>query len=102
MARLIALYRTPKDPAAFERYYFSTHVPLAQKIPGLRKYDVSNGNALGPEGPSNFHMVATLYFDSLDAIKTALNSPEGQAAAADLGKFADGGVELIFFVTKDI
>ncbi|MET0575495.1 MAG: EthD family reductase, partial [Mesorhizobium sp.] len=75
MARLIALYRTPKDPAAFERYYFSTHVPLAQKIPGLRKYDVSNGNALGPEGPSNFHMVATLYFDSLDAIKTALNSP---------------------------
>jgi uncharacterized protein (TIGR02118 family) len=102
MARLLALYRTPKDPAAFDRYYFATHVPLAKKIPGLRKYDVSSGTALGPEGPSNFHLVAALHFDSLDDIKAGLGSPEGQATAADLGNFADGGVELIFFDTKDV
>jgi uncharacterized protein (TIGR02118 family) len=102
MARLLALYRTPKDPAAFDRYYFATHVPLAKKIPGLRKYDVSSGIALGPEGPSNFHLVAALHFDSLDDIEAGLDSPEGQAAAADLGNFADGGVELIFFDTKDV
>ena len=69
MARLLALYRTPKDPAAFDHYYFATHVPLAKKIPGLRKYDVSSGTALGPEGPSNFHLVAALHFDSLDDIE---------------------------------
>lgn len=79
MAKLVALYRTPKDPAAFDQYYFSTHVPLAKKIPGLRKYDVSDGTTLSPEGPSNFHLVATLHFDSLDAIKAGLGSPEGQA-----------------------
>lgn len=102
MARLLALYRTPKDPAAFDRYYFATHAPLAWKIPGLRKYDVSDGAVLGPEGPSNFYLVATLHFDSLDDIKSALGSPEGQATAADLGNFADGGVELLFFDTKDV
>jgi uncharacterized protein (TIGR02118 family) len=102
MAKLLALYRTPKDPAAFDRYYFATHAPLAKKIPGLRKYDVSSGTVLGPEGPSNFYLVATLQFDSLDDIKAALGSPEGQATAADLGNFADGGVELIFFDTKDV
>ncbi len=102
MAKLVALYRTPKDPASFDRYYFSTHVPLAKKIPGLKKYDVSDGTTLSPEGPSNFHLVATLDFDSLDAIKAALGSPEGRATAADLSNFADGGVELIFFDTKDV
>jgi uncharacterized protein (TIGR02118 family) len=102
MAKLVALYRTPRDTAAFDRYYFSTHVPLAKKIPGLRKYDVSDGTTLSPEGPSNFHLVATLHFDSLEDIKAALASPEGQATAGDLGNFADGGVELIFFDTKDV
>jgi uncharacterized protein (TIGR02118 family) len=102
MARLVALYRTPKDPVAFDRYYFSTHAPLAKKIPGLSKYDVSDGTALGPEGPSNFHLVATLHFDTVEDIKAALASPEGQATAADLGNFADGGVELIFFDTKEV
>jgi uncharacterized protein (TIGR02118 family) len=102
MAKLVALYRTPKDPAAFDRYYFSTHVPLAKKIPGLRKYDVSNGTTLSPEGPSNFYLVATLHFDSLDDVKAALGTPEGQATAADLGNFADGGVELVFFDTKNV
>ena len=102
MARLLALYRTPNDTAAFDRYYFATHVPLAQKIPGLRKYDVSGGTVVGPEGASSYHLVATLYFDSLDDIKAALGSPEGQATAGDLGNFADGGVELLFFDTKDV
>jgi hypothetical protein len=36
------------------------------------------------------YLVATLYFDSLDA------------AAADLANFADGGADLYFFDTKDV
>ena len=102
MAKIVALYKTPKDTAAFDRYYFATHVPLAKKLPGLRKYDVSDGGAHGPEGASPYHLVATLAFDSLAAIQSALGSPEGQTVAADLANFADGGVELIFFDTKDL
>ena len=30
MARLIALYKTPKDTAEFDRYYVATHAPLAK------------------------------------------------------------------------
>jgi uncharacterized protein (TIGR02118 family) len=33
MARLVAIYKTPKDVAAFERHYFETHVPLAERCP---------------------------------------------------------------------
>ncbi|MGH6973834.1 MAG: EthD family reductase, partial [Stellaceae bacterium] len=39
MAHMVVIYKTPKDKAAFDRHYFGTHVPLAKKIPGLRKYE---------------------------------------------------------------
>jgi uncharacterized protein (TIGR02118 family) len=54
-----------------------------------------------PQGQSPYHLVALLEFDSLDAIKSALASPEGQATAADLANFAQAGVDLLMFDTKD-
>lgn len=101
MAKLIALYKHPKDPAAFDSYYKTTHIPLAWTIPGLRSYEVSRGPVLLPEGASQYHLVATLGFDSIADIEAAFASPEGQATAADLGNFADGGVELVFFDEAD-
>ena len=57
---------------------------------------------VAPAGASDIHLVATLHFDSIDAVKAALGSAEGKAAAGDLANFADGGVELYFFDTKDV
>ena len=102
MAKIVVLYKKPKNADAFDKYYASTHIPLAKKIPGLKKYDISKGDIGTPAGASGLHIVATLYFDSLDAIKSALGSPEGQAAAGDLANFADGGVDLYFFDTKEV
>ena len=28
---------------AFDKHYFDAHVPIAKKIPGLRKFEVSRG-----------------------------------------------------------
>lgn len=39
--RLIALYRQPADPQAFDPAYFETHLPLIAKVPGLQKTAVS-------------------------------------------------------------
>lgn len=43
MATLAVMYKTPKDAAAFDKHYSEKHIPLAKKIPGLRKYEVSKG-----------------------------------------------------------
>lgn len=102
MAKLIATYGQPKDPKAFEDYYFRVHVPLARKIPGLRKYDVSRGPIATPNGPSTAFLIATLYFDDFATIQAAFASPEGQATAADLENFATGGVDLTFFDTREV
>jgi uncharacterized protein (TIGR02118 family) len=102
MASLVALYKTPKDTAAFDKHYFDTHVALAKKIPGLRKYEVSKGPVATPAGPSGLHLVAVLQFDSLAAIQQALTTPEGKAAAGDLPNFATGGVDLLMFDTREV
>jgi uncharacterized protein (TIGR02118 family) len=102
MARLVVMYRTPKDPAAFDRYYFASHVPIAKKIPGLRKYEVSEGPVATPTGASGFHLVATLHFDDMAAIQRAFASPQGQAAAADVQTFATGGADMFMFDSREV
>ena len=102
MAKLVVLYKTPADPTAFDRYYVDTHVPIAQKLPGMLRYEVSTAAPVGPGGASPYHLVATLEFESMAAVQAALASPEGQAAAGDLANFAQAGVELLMFDTKEV
>jgi uncharacterized protein (TIGR02118 family) len=102
MARLLVMYKTPKDPAAFNRHYFDKHVPLANTIPGIRKYEVSSGSIATPAGPSEIHLVAILHFDDMAAIQHAFASQEGQAAAADVQTFATGGVDMYLFDDKQV
>ncbi|MGH6990923.1 MAG: EthD family reductase [Stellaceae bacterium] len=102
MARLVVMYKTPKDPAAFDRYYFEKHVPLAKTIPGLRKYEVNAGPIMTPEGPSPLHLIAVLHFDDMAAVQRAFQSPEGQAAGADVATFATGGAEMIMLETREV
>jgi uncharacterized protein (TIGR02118 family) len=102
MAEVLVLYKTPTDSAAFDKYYAETHIPLAKKLPGLRKYQVSQGPVATPAGPSGLHLVATLTFDSLAAVQAAFGSAEGQAAAGDLPNFASGGADLLMFDSKEV
>jgi len=102
VADLVVLYKTPKDAAAFDKYYAETHIPLARKLPGLRKYEISQGPVATPAGPAGVHLMAILSFDNMAAVQAAFGSPEGQATAADLPKFASGGADLMFFDTRQV
>jgi len=102
MAKLIAMYKTPADKAAFDRYYHSTHVPIAKAVPGLRAYEISHGPIVTPDGLAPYYLIATLTFDSVAAIQAALGSPQGQATAADLGRFATAGVDIYILDTTTI
>ena len=102
MARLLVMYKTPQDAAAFDKHYFEKHVPLAKKIPGVRKYEVSQGAVTNPMGGADYHLVAILEFDTAAAIQSAFLSAEGQAAVADVQGFATGGVDIFMFDSQQV
>jgi uncharacterized protein (TIGR02118 family) len=100
MAQLVVMYKTPNDTAAFDKCYAEKHIQVAKKIPGLRKYEISQGPVATPAGPSGYHLVALLHFDNLAAIQAAFGSAEGQAAVADVPNFATGGADIVMFDTR--
>jgi uncharacterized protein (TIGR02118 family) len=101
MLRLLVLYGRPTDPDAFDRHYRQTHIGVAQRIPGLRRYTISWG--LGAmQGESPYHLVAELDFDDRQALDAAISSAEGQAAVNDLANFATGGVTLLVSEIEDV
>ena len=102
MARLLVMYKTPRDAAAFDKHYAERHVPLAKKIPGVRKFEMSRGAVATPGGPSGYHLVAVLHFDNLAAVQAGMGSAEGQAAVADVQNFATGGVDIFMFDKRQV
>ncbi|HWF39229.1 MAG TPA: EthD family reductase [Candidatus Acidoferrales bacterium] len=100
MVQLIVLYKNPKDTAAFDKAYFDVHVPLAKKIPGVRKYEVSRGPISSPTGKSDVHLAALLEFDDTASLQKAFASPEGQAAAAHAQSLAS--LEMLFFEVREV
>ena len=87
MLKLVALYRTPPDPAAFDSHFDSVHLPLLRAFPGLRRLEVTRVTG-APIGAARYHLLCGLYFDNKDAMDEALASPQGRAVARDLMSFA--------------
>jgi uncharacterized protein (TIGR02118 family) len=99
MAQILVLYNSPADPAAFDKYYHETHIPIARRIPGLRSCVISAAPPRALVG-TQIHQVAYLTFDSMADLNAALASPEGKAAAGDLANFAQAGVTLLALETS--
>ena len=86
-ARFIVLWDTPTNPEEFERHYREVHVPLARKLPGLRRYTLSR-NVAPIRGGDPYHLIAELDFDDLASLQRAFRSAEGQATADDVAHLA--------------
>src|SRR5580704_4409728 len=96
MHKLLVLYNEPKDPAHFRKYYVETHVPLADKLPGLKSSRYSfEVKVLGP-GKAPF-CIFEGDFESEAALMGALGSPGGRAVAADVPNYATGGVTMLHY-----
>ena len=94
-AIVTVLYNTPKDPAAFEKYYAATHVPLVvakQQEIGFKRADLTKfSSTLDGKKPA-FYRQAELYFDSMDDLQQGVATPGFKKVADDLKNFASGGL----------
>jgi uncharacterized protein (TIGR02118 family) len=101
MVRIVALHGIPNDAEAFERHYREIHTPLVQRLPGVRNYRfgrvIRTSDGSGPP----YFMVSDTYFDDIEALEAALDSPEMAEAMADVPNFATGGVTILFCESED-
>ena len=95
MKKITVLYKHPKDPKMFKSYYNNKHLPLVDKMKGLAKTEITEiQGSLGGE-PSDYFLMAELYFKDEAQMQKSMGSPEGQAVANDLSNFATGGVTIM-------
>jgi uncharacterized protein (TIGR02118 family) len=100
-AILAVIYKTPKDSAAFEKYYADIHLPLvtaSKKAIGFQRAELTRFVSNLEGDPPPRYRQAELYFSSIDALKKGLETPAFQKVAADLGKFASGGLDALIGV----
>jgi uncharacterized protein (TIGR02118 family) len=92
--KLTVLYGPPTDPAAFERYYAETHMPLVAQIQGALR--VEKGRVVGTpdRSPPPFHRIFEFWSESPEQMEASLGSAAGQAAIADIPNYATGGVTI--------
>lgn len=102
---MVVLYRRPDlTPEQFRRHLIKIHAPLAEKLPGLKRYR-QNYVADDPKRKRpGWDAIIELYWDDWKTMEAAWASPEGGASDADLPAFADlnrttwSAVEEITFV----
>jgi uncharacterized protein (TIGR02118 family) len=100
-AIVTVIYKTPKDSAAFERYYADNHLPLVTSNKneiGFERAELTKFDSnLDGSAPARYRQ-AELYFPSLAALKKGVATPGFKKVADDLGKFASGGLDALIGV----
>ena len=75
----------------FQAYWRDVHAPIAGAIPGLRRYVQCHvvPETYGAQSKPAYDGAAELWFDDLDAMRTAMRTPEVAAALEDEKNFID-------------
>lgn len=93
--KVTVLYGHPDDPEAFEDYYKNVHQPIAAKIKGVSRMEVTKFESGAPGEQPEYYRMAELYFPSIEALQSVLATPEAQATVEDLNNFATGGATML-------
>lgn len=94
-AIVTVIYNTPKDTAAFEKYYRETHLPLVsanQQEIGFTRADLTRFSSNLDGSKPAYYRQAELYFPSLDDAKKGMATAGFKKVADDLANFASGGL----------
>jgi uncharacterized protein (TIGR02118 family) len=101
MHKVVVLYNQPANADNFRAYYEGHHLPLAARLPGLlasrHSFDIG---AAGP-GPAPFFAIWEGDFADASAAGAAMQSDIGQAVAADVSNYADGGFTIFQFTFEN-
>lgn len=84
---------------AFMEYWMKHNRPLAEKVPGVAKFQCFEA-LVSPEGEPPFDGVVEMWFESLQDVQTAVQSEEAKAAERDLVNFVDYSRYTVFLAKE--
>jgi uncharacterized protein (TIGR02118 family) len=92
--KLVVLYPTPEDPAAFDAHYRDTHIPIVQRFPGVQRVEVAKVTAPLSSRAGEWYQISEMHFADAEAMNAAFASDAGKESAEDLRSFAPKGVQM--------
>ncbi|HMV33745.1 MAG TPA: EthD family reductase [Gemmatimonadales bacterium] len=98
MAFVTVIYNTPKSAAAFEKYYWETHVPLVgqkQAEVGFTAAELTKFDATLDGKAPTYYRQAVLWFPSMADLEKGIATPGFKAIGDDLANFATGGLAAL-------
>jgi len=85
----------------FFHYWKNFHGPIGARIPGLRRLVQSHRiDVPGDAKSADFDGMAELWFDDIEALLKARQSPEWQASSEDEKNFIDHG-KVAYFISEE-
>ena len=94
MVKLVSLMKRKQGLSRedFARWAVDEHSALGLKFPGIRRYHIS---VVRPDQPeTDFDGVFELWFDTMEELQGALDSPAGTAAREDAMAHAEKRIHL--------
>jgi uncharacterized protein (TIGR02118 family) len=90
------IYYRVDDEEKLENFFSSTHLQLAEQLPGLVKSEVSRVTGK-PGGESRFHMAYSLYFATEASFQLSLVSEAGIRLIDALKPWAEAGLIVWYY-----
>jgi uncharacterized protein (TIGR02118 family) len=85
----------------FVRYWKDVHAPIGARIPRLRKLVQSHRLTVpGDRHQADYDGMAELWFDDLEALSSARQSPEWKASTEDEANFIDPH-KVAYFIAEE-
>jgi uncharacterized protein (TIGR02118 family) len=101
VTKLIVMYPSPTDVAAFERIYQSEHVPMAvKKLEGKTKL-VATKVLASPQGKPAYYRIAEVYFPSMEALQACAASAGGKETLTHAARISTGGPPVILIAEEE-
>jgi uncharacterized protein (TIGR02118 family) len=92
MIKVVGYWTAPADPAdipQFEDDYMNRHVPIAARLPGLRRLTTLRVQDGYMGGEIQHYRIVEAWFDDRLALEAALQTPEFAAMRADRQRLID-------------
>lgn len=96
MFKFVVIYYRVDDEIALEEFFSSTHLPLVEDLPDLRRLEISRITSQ-PFGRSRFLMMVEAYFDNEPAMREALVSRSGIAMMNALRPWSENKLIAWFY-----